>query len=197
MGNSCYCNTNHYTNDIKINICLDNLSQKDKSQSNTKKKDNKLQGKSLLALRKYFDEGEKEIINNLNKKEKAKKNMKKKKRDSFNQLEFNEKYELMLKRLLDVQKIKRNGPKRRDTCRDQDKIKTMVKDILTENKNEIKNSIMFMKKKSDNNTLIIRNKNQGKFRASVTIEKHGIINELQGKNMIINKLLQNATTLLK
>ena len=46
----------------------------------------------------------------LNQREKAKKNINKKKRQSMYIVESNNKYELMLKRLLDQKKIQRNGP---------------------------------------------------------------------------------------
>ena len=189
MGNYCFCNEKNYFKDIKINICLDKQSTNSKTEHIlTKEKNINIKGENeIMKLKKYFDENEQEILNNLNKKEKVKKNFKK--RDSMVGALPDNKYELMLKRLLEQKNIKRIGPKRRETIRKENNIKSIVNDILIENRNEIKNA-------KDNNpdfnrknsTLIIKNKNNSQMRFSITIDKGGLSNNINNvkKNYIIN-----------
>ena len=132
----------------------------------------------------YFNENEKEFFYNFNKKEKTKKQFNKKKHNNaLNKLSEN-KYELMLKRLLEQKEVKRNGPKRRETIRNEDKIKLMVSEVMKQNLEDIKN-----KKISDNdlikndNDLLIKNINSSKYRNSATIDKKGVIT-----NKINNKI---------
>ena len=197
MGNYCFCNENHYFKDIKINICLDKQSTNSKTEHIlTKEKNINIKGENeIMKLKKYFDENEQEILNNLNKKEKVKKNFKK--RDSMVGALPDNKYELMLKRLLEQKNIKRIGPKRRETIRKEDNIKSMVNDILIENRNEIKNA----KGNNDdfnrkNSTLIIKNKNNSQVRFSITIDKGGLSNNISKvKKKLYHQHLNNANTL--
>ena len=197
MGNSCFCSANNYFKDIKINICLDKQSTNSKAEHILYKDKNiNIKGeKGILELKKYFDENEQEILNNLYKKEKVKKFFKK--RDSMVGALPDNKYELMLKRLLDQKNIKRIGPKRRETIRNEDNIKSIVNDILIENRNEIKNA-------KDNNpdfnrknsTLIIKNKNNSQMRFSITIDKGGLSNNINNvKKKLYHQHLNNANTL--
>ena len=197
MGNSCFCSANNYFKDIKINICLDKQSINSKAEHILYKDKNiNIKGeKGILELKKYFDENEQEILNNLYKKEKVKKFFKK--RDSMVGALPDNKYELMLKRLLDQKNIKRIGPKRRETIRNEDNIKSIVNDILIENRNEIKNA-------KDNNpdfnrknsTLIIKNKNNSQMRFSITIDKGGLSNNINNvKKKLYHQHLNNANTL--
>ena len=197
MGNYCFCNENHYFKDIKINICLDKQSTNSKTEHIlTKEKNINIKGENeIMKLKKYFDENEQEILNNLNKKEKVKKNFKK--RDSMVGALPDNKYELMLKRLLEQKNIKRIGPKRRETIRKEHNIKSMVNDILIENRNEIKNA----KGNNDdfnrkNSTLIIKNKNNSQMRFSITIDKGGLSNNINNvKKKLYHQHLNNANTL--
>ena len=197
MGNSCFCSANNYFKDIKINICLDKQSTNSKTEHIlTKEKNINIKGENeIMKLKKYFDENEQEILNNLYKKEKVKKFFKK--RDSMVGALPDNKYELMLKRLLDQKNIKRIGPKRRETIRNEDNIKSIVNDILIENRNEIKNA-------KDNNpdfnrknsTLIIKNKNNSQMRFSITIDKGGLSNNINNvKKKLYHQHLNNANTL--
>ena len=195
MGNSCFCSANNYFKDIKINICLDKQSTNSKTEHIlTKEKNINIKGeKGILELKKYFDENEQEILNNLNKKEKVKKNFKK--RDSMVGALPDNKYELMLKRLLDQKNIKRIGPKRRETIRKENNIKSMVNDILIENRNEIKNAkgnnADFNRK---NSTLIIKNNSQVRF--SITIDKGGLSKNISKvKKKLNHQHLNNVNTL--
>ena len=195
MGNYCFCNEKNYFKDIKINICLDKQSTNSKTEHIlTKEKNINIKGENeIMKLKKYFDENEQEILNNLNKKEKVKKNFKK--RDSMVGALPDNKYELMLKRLLEQKNIKRIGPKRRETIRKENNIKSMVNDILIENRNEIKNA-------KDNNpdfnrknsTLIIKNNSQVRF--SITIDKGGLSKNISKvKKKLNHQHLNNANTL--
>ena len=117
----------------------------------------------------YFNEGEKEIIDNIKKKGKSKRFPSKKKRDHTIEMKEDNKYELMLKRLLEQQNIKKIGPKRRETIRkDGDYIKDMVKNLLLENKNDILNN----KNKNDNGTLLIKKQVNKKGRFSVILDRN-------------------------
>ena len=189
MGNSCFCDNIHFIKDSKFSVCFqkqditsksDQILYKDEDKIITNEKcKNKKQPKTKMnELLTYFYEGEKEIINNLKKKDKAKKINCKKKPDNIMDNK-DDKYELMLKRLLDQQNIKKNGPKRRETLRkDGNDIRDLVKNLLIENKNDALNN----KNKNDNNTLLIKNKFNKMARNSVTIDKNILMN-----NININK----------
>ena len=185
----------NYFKDIKINICLDKQSTNSKTEHIlTKEKNINIKGENeIMKLKKYFDENEQEILNNLNKKEKVKKNFKK--RDSMVGALPDNKYELMLKRLLEQKNIKRIGPKRRETIRKENNIKSMVNDILIENRNEIKNAkgnnADFNRK---NSTLIIKNNSQVRF--SITIDKGGLSKNISKvKKKLNHQHLNNVNTL--
>ena len=193
MGNSCLCGHNHFFKDIKINICSDKQSFIEVTEQVINKDDNinEKNEKSILELKKYFEENEKEIINNLSKKEKAKKLFRNKKRELMLSTINNNKYELMLKRLLEQKNIKRNGPKRRETIRKEDNIKLLINEVLKENKNEIINNKNKINNDllNRNSTLIIKNKNSSNLRLSVTIDKNELLNNLN--NIRFNKKLHH------
>ena len=130
MGNSCFGGNIHFIKDVKLDVCFqkqyinnksDQILSKDEDKINTNEK-NKEQNKNksknkMNELLNYFNESEKEILNSFKKKDKAKKLAIKKRRDQTMDIVDNNKYELMLKRLLEQQNIKKNGPKRRQTIR--------------------------------------------------------------------------------
>ena len=190
MGNAFLCsNANSYFKDIKLNICSGNqnsiclaeqiLNKEDNSNSNKK------HIKPIMELRKYFNNNDQDVSNNLKKKEKGKKVKKKRRQSMFNGSTDKKKYELMLKRLLEQKKIKRIGPKRRETIRNGEKIKITVNELLLKNLNDIKNNkikneYLFNNYEED---LLIKNINNLKYRNSATIEKKSIIT-----NKINNKL---------
>ena len=138
MGNSCFCTTNNFFNNPRINICFENdsmigITEKVLSKGDT---DNQKQEVGINKLRKYFDESD-----NLIEKEKLRKYMFRKKRETILGTTIDIKYEIMLKRLLDQKSIKRKGPKRRKTIRsDENEIKKIIDEVIKENKNEKKNS---------------------------------------------------------
>ena len=137
MGSACiYGSTN---NNREVNLdedkTKDNKNQtppKDKNNKheplNTDSKENTKSKMSLIIG--YFNEGNAELALEYNKlKEKNKNKIKK---------SNNEKYELILRRLLEQKNIKIIGPKRRETIRKGgNQIQTMVQELLQENKNEV------------------------------------------------------------
>ena len=170
MGSACiYGNTNK-----NHDVNLDEDRTKDKAnqtppknnnnthnQLNTEGKENKKSKMSLIIG--YFNEENAELVNEYNKlKEKNKNKIKK---------NNNEKYELILQRLLEQKNIKIIGPKRRETIRKEgDKIQNMVQELLQENKNAIlKGNIS-----ETNGTLIIKHPINKKGSASMTIDKNPI-----------------------
>ena len=203
MGNSCFCDNIHFIKDSKFSVCFQkqNITSKsdqvldkdeDKIVTNEKSKNKKVPINKMNELLNYFYEGEKEIINNLKKRDKGKKkNSKKRISKIFD--DKDDKYELILKRLLDQQNIKKTGPKRRETIRnDVNNIRDLVKNLLIENKNDILNN----KNKSENNTLLIKNKFNKKARNSVTIDKNTLMNDINiNKKLFQEQYFNNRNTI--
>ena len=186
MGNSCFC-------EQVINYKADQILIKDNDKLNTKekhKKKEKFKSKNKMNdLLNYFNESEKEIINNFKKKQKLKKISSKKKLGLFYDIKDNNKYELMLKRLLEQQNIKKNGPKRRETIReDGNKINDMVKDLLIENKNDILNY-----DNNENNTLLITKQDNKKGRLSV--DKNALFMNNFNKKKLQEQYFNNSKTI--
>ncbi len=202
MGNSCFCTTNNFFNNPRINICFENdsmigITEKVLSKGDT---DNQKQEVGINKLRKYFDESD-----NLIEKEKLRKYMFRKKRETILGTTIDIKYEIMLKRLLDQKSIKRKGPKRRKTIRsDENEIKKIIDEVIKENKNEKKNS---NNKKEENKllnaTLIIKKNNNSKKKQSTSIiitkneKKDRLINNINNRinRKLKKKQLKNANTL--
>ena len=182
MGNGCFCITGNYIRDI-------NLSSSNKQPTLNitnelivqEEKDNNLKIK-LNNLMQYFEDTEKEIINDLKKKEKSKKhNNRKKSSNKFETIINNNIYEIMVEKLLSQQNAKKCGPKRRETNRNGENIKAIVLEILKENKDNIKNIKETMNKKS---SLIIKNTKDIKGRLSVEILRSGILTNKIAKNKV-------------
>ncbi len=167
MGSACLYGSNNFNKDVSLednNIDNSNTSKKpnkSSNQLNTEGKDNKKSKMSQIID--YFNEEEEaEIVKEYNKMKKRSKNISKKNN--------NEKYELMLRRLLDQQNIKMIGPKRRQTIRKEgNKIQTIVHELLKENKDDILKG-----NKNNIGTLIIKQPPQKKGRASMTIDKNSL-----------------------
>ena len=133
MGNSCLFDNIHFIKDVKLNVCFqkqdinlksDQALKDDEKILNAKhkEKENNKNNNKMNEILNYFNEGEKEIIDNIKKKEKSKRFLSKKKRDHTIEMKEDNKYELMLKRLLEQQNIKKIGPKRRETIRKDETI---------------------------------------------------------------------------
>jgi hypothetical protein len=192
MGNSCFCTTNNYIFDSKINLCFENESMIGITEKVLSKGDttNQKQEIGISKLKKYFDESD-----SLIEKEKLRKYMFRKKRETILGTTIDIKYEIMLKRLLDQKNIKRKGPKRRKTIRNNENdIKKMVDEVIMENKNENKNE---NNKKEENKflntTLIIKNKNNSKKKQSTSI----IITKNEKKDRLINNINNRINRKLK
>lgn len=186
MGNSYNCQPFQYFNMISLNVCFKEPPvEKDKEQIiidlDNQNNNNKL-GTKINDLKIYFNEVENELMhyNNLHKSKKiTKKHLSKKKHiNALNKLSDN-KYELMLKRLLEQKKIKRNGPKRRETIRKDIAIKQVVNEVISGN---VQNEKINIKKNEKENDLLIKNINDQKYRCSATIDRN---------DLMVNNLIQN------
>jgi hypothetical protein len=202
MGNACFCTYNNYFYNSKINICFETdsiIGITEKVLSNGDTNNNQKQKEiGINKLKKYFDEND-----NLIEKEKLRKYMFRKKRETILGTTIDIKYEIMLKRLLEQKNIKRKGPKRRKTIRNNENgIIKIIEEVILENKNENKN-----KKKEENKflntTLIIKNKQNSKKKQSTSIiitkneQKDRLINNINNRinRKLKKKQLKNAKTL--
>lgn len=179
MGNSYICSPIQYFKEIRLNGCYqaEQIEKDDNQIIINLDKDYNNFGDKINQLKNYFHENEKEIFNNHNKKEKHKKHFNRKKHNNALNKLFENKYELMLKRLLEQKQIKIKGPKRRETIRNEEKIKLIVNEIFLQNINSIKNKKMNNDNALNNNEgdLLIKDINNSKFRNSATIDKKSII----------------------
>ena len=167
MGSACLYGRSNFNKDVNLDDCnnndnssLKNKKNKSSKQLNTEGKENKKSKMSQIID--YFNEGEAERVKEYNKLKQKSKHISKK--------NDNEKYELMLKRLLEQQNIKMIGPKRRPTIRTEgNKIQLLVNELLQENKNNILKG-----NKTNMGTLIIKQTALKKGRASMTIDKNSL-----------------------
>ena len=199
MGNSYNCQPFQYFNMISLNVCFkEQPVEKDKEQIIIDLDNQNIKfRKSINDLKDYFNEVEKELMhnNNLHKSKKiSKKHLSKKKHiNALNKLNDN-KYELMLKRLLEQKKIKRNGPKRRETIRKDKVIKQLVNEVISGN---VKNKKINNNINEKENDLLIKNINDQKYRCSATIDRNDImVNNLNQNQKKFNyKLYQYRNTI--
>ena len=129
----------------------------------------------------YFNEGEKEIINNLKKNIKSKKLYIKSKLDRTIENKDDNKYELMLKRLLEQQTIKKVGPKRRQTIRNGGEMMKIVKQIIQENKEEALRTANTKEKESEDISLLVTTSHK-KGRNSQNFDKNILMKNKFKKN---------------
>ena len=182
MGSACLYGSNNFNKDVSLednNIDNSNTSKKpnkSSNQLNTEGKDNKKSKMSQIID--YFNEEEAEILKEYNMlKEKTKIKSKKNTED---------KYGLMLQRLLEQKNIKMIGPKRRETIRKEgQKIQTLVEQLLKENKNDI----LKQSRVETGGTLIIKQPPQKKGRASVTMDKNPLLvnSRKRGENFFMKR----------
>jgi hypothetical protein len=189
MGN-CFVYTQQNIKDFTINCCFEEKSTdnkntkdiiKDFNKSNIQKKGSQIKitvnkRLKLKNIKKHLDQ-----IKHSN---------------ALSKLSHN-KYELMLKRLLEQKKIKPKGPKRRETIRDDKQIKILINEVISEKQfkkvNNDNENIIINKTENSNheNDLLIKNINKSKFKSSLTVEQNLIITN-KDKNLIIsNKKLLN------
>ena len=192
MGNSFICTPIEYLKIFKSNICFHSQCIENNEEQiiiNLNINNNKIgYEKSITELKDYFNKRGNEIIGDLIKKEKSKKHLSKKKHiNALNKLSDN-KYELMLKRLLEQKKEKRKGPKRRETIKKNDeKFKLLIKEVILENINTSKNEDITINKENKENDLLIKNINNPKYRYSATTDKNAIISNNLNKYLVLNK----------
>ena len=185
MGNSFICTKIQYLNEIKLNLCFQRhcLEENDDQiiiDLNNKKTEEINYEKRLNEIKNYFNENEKEIMFNYNKKEKSKKNLNKKKHNNDLKKLFDNKYELMLKRLIEQKNEKRKGPKSRETIKNGDSIKILVNEILLENRINLK-----YKKNTENDLIIKDINNQKNYRFSATVDKNVFVSNNANKNKFL------------
>ena len=192
MGSACFTNTSNY---IKKNfyICLDD------NLSNIKEKEEKIDEENnsntrIVNLKNYFIQNEKEILEEYNNDIKIKMNNNKKQRESLYINVFdNNKYETMLKKLLQQKSIERKGPQRRETIRESNQIINLVKEVLKE-KNNNKNKSPKKSELKNQNSIIIKNKDKSNIRLSTTVKRDDLnVNRILNKSPKI-QCLKNVNT---
>ena len=207
MGNSFICS--QFFQDIKLSICYqNNCTEKEEeeiidiSNNNYNDKDNKgnnnKYGIKINELKNYFNEKCEETVNN-NTIERPKKHLNKKKHiNALNRLSDN-KYELMLKRLLEQKNVKRKGPKRRETIRKEKKIKKIVNEVISGNLKVIQENKNNNNKKNDiqkeENDLLIKNINNIKLRSASTSDKNAILANINVNKNLNKNNLQHLNTI--
>ena len=197
-SNICFKDPCLETNEDQIIINLDDQKNQYENKiekiENIEKKDiSLLKTIKITELKNYFNENEKEIIKNYYKRDKSKKHLNKKKHvNALNRLSDN-KYELMLKRLLEQKTEKRKGPKRRETIRNQEMIRILVNGIIIENTNKDSQN----KEEIDNqeNDLLIKNLDNQKYRLSATIDKNHFLSTNLSQNLKNNFKFQYLNTI--
>ena len=207
MGNSFICS--QFFQDIKLSICYqNNCTEKEEeeiidiSNNNYNDKDNKdnnnKYGIKINELKNYFNEKCEETVNN-NTIERPKKHLNKKKHiNALNRLSDN-KYELILKRLLEQKNVKRKGPKRRETIRKEKKIKKIVNEVISGNLKVIQENKNNNNKKNDiqkeENDLLIKNINNIKLRSASTSDKNAILANINVNKNLNKNNLQHLNTI--
>ena len=206
MGNSFICS--QFFHDIKLSICYqNNCSEKEEeeiidiSNNNYNDKDNKdnnnKYGIKINELKNYFNEKCEETVNN-NTIERPKKHLNKKKHiNALNRLSDN-KYELMLKRLLEQKNVKRKGPKRRETIRKEKKIKKKINEVILDNTRVIQAKKNNNNKKNDQNQeneILIKNINIIKLRSASTSDKNAILANINVNKNLNKNNLQHLNTI--
>ena len=173
MGNGCICYKNITIQEIKNDTFIDI-------------KNERAQTSNLYDMVKYFDEMEKE--NTKNEKKKLRKIFSFKKLKNSNTLyNNNQKYELMLKRLLEQQNKEKKGLKRRETIRinnNKNFIK-LIHEAIEDNKNKekkIKNKLQ----KKESISILLNAKDKMNLLSISSGKQSVIINKIAKKNFLDN-----------
>jgi hypothetical protein len=183
MGNGCICIRNLCFEDIKVETFIEE--QNHPTDSNL-----------YNNIVKYFDDFERDITIKLEKRN-LKKILSFKRIKNLNTLRSveNNKYELMLKRLLEQKKIERKGPKRRETIRinNNKELIHLVKESIEDNKKKENNKENNKNNTPKKETILIKN--------NINLHaKHSVIVGKVSKKKIIdnfdeNRLLNHETKL--
>lgn len=186
MGSACFLKNINFSDCCSNKNMLKNLTKSDQVLTkdispNEENKDRELKNKNsdenkLSGIIKYFNTEEKEIL--------AEYYKQRDKDKIFTRNKDNNKYELMIKRLLEQQTIKMVGPKRRKTIRnDGNKISEMVNQIIKENKEEGLRTTNTKDKDKESETITLLNStSHKKERWSTTIDKSILIHSKIKKN---------------
>ena len=191
MGNSCFSNTKHCIQK-HFDICVDNnLSNINVEETiNVQKEDNN----KINKLKKYFIQGEKDISEDFYPKNIKQTDKKKRNSGVINLLLIDKnKYEVMLNKLLQQKSIEIKGPKRRETIRDGNNLKILVKEVIKEKK-ENKNNKLKRRASKRRYSLIIKNKDKQKIRQSSTIYRNEYM-KCKSVNKILKSQLKKVNTL--
>ena len=185
MGSACFLNNFKLTECCSNKSMVTNISKSDRVLTkdipqNDDNKEVKLNIKNdsskLNSILNYFNTEEKEILAEFYKQRDKEKIMTRNKENSN--------YELTVKRLLEQQTLKKVGPKRRQTIRNEgDKILKIVKQIIQENKEEAMRTMNTKDKESEEITLLNTSPHK-KGRYSQNIDKNMLMNNRIKKNHI-------------
>ena len=191
MGNSCFSNTKHCIQK-HFDICVDNnLSNINVEETiNVQKEDNN----KINKLKKYFIQGEKDISEDFYPKNIKQTDKKKRNSGAVNLLLIDKnKYEVMLNKLLQQKSIEIKGPKRRETIRDGNNLKNLVKEVIKEKK-ENKNNKLKRRASKRRYSLIIKNKDKQKIKQSSTVLRNEYT-KCKSLNKILKTQLKKVNTL--
>ena len=192
MGNSCFTNTKqclqkHF--DICADNNLSNIKVEESINIQKEEEENKIN-----KLKKYFIQGEKDISEDFYPKNIKQTDKKKRNSGVINLLLIDKnKYEVMLNKLLQQKSIERKGPKRRETIRDGNNLKILVKEVIKEKK-ENKNNKLKRRASKRRYSLIIKNKDKQKLRQSSTIYRNEYM-KCKSVNKILKSQLKKVNTL--
>ena len=185
MGSACFFNNFKLTECCSNKSMVTNISKSDRVltkdiHQNDDNKEVKLNIKNdsskFNSILNYFNTEEKEILAEFYKQRDKEKIMTRNKENSN--------YELTVKRLLEQQTLKKVGPKRRQTIRNEgDKILKIVKQIIQENKEEAMRTMNTKDKESEEITLLNTSPHK-KGRYSQNIDKNMLMNNRIKKNHI-------------
>ena len=185
MGSACFLNNFKLTECCSNKSMVSNISKSDRVLTkdipqNDDNKEAKLNIKNdsskFNSILNYFNTEEKEILAEFYKQRDKEKIMTRNKENSN--------YELTVKRLLEQQTLKKVGPKRRQTIRNEgDKILKIVKQIIQENKEEAMRTMNTKDKESEEITLLNTSPHK-KGRYSQNIDKNMLMNKKKKKNHI-------------
>ena len=177
MGSGCFLNNFKLTECCSNKSMVTNISKSDRVLTkdipqNDDNKEVKLNIKNdsskFNSILNYVNTEEKEILAEFYKQRDKEKIMTRNKENSN--------YELTVKRLLEQQTLKKVGPKRRQTIRNEgDKILKIVKQIIQENKEEAMRTMNTKDKESEEITLLNTSPHK-KGRYSQNIDKNMLMN---------------------
>ena len=185
MGSACFLKNLNLADCCSNKSMVTNISKSDRVLTkdipqNDDNKEVKLNIKNdsskFNSILNYFNTEEKEILAEFYKQRDKEKIMTRNKE--------NNNYELTVKRLLEQQTLKKVGPKRRQTIRNEgDKILKIVKQIIQENKEEAMRTMNTKDKESEEITLLNTSPHK-KGRYSQNIDKNMLMNNRIKKNHI-------------